>query len=282
MPGCGGKDRFRFDDRNGTGSFICSQCGAGDGIEFVKRYLGLEFKDAAREIEKHIGDAVVLPKMGQQKAQDGQKREEMIALWRRAKPVTYDDAAGLYLRNRLGNFTLPENVRFVADERYVEAGAKASWHPVMVAKIDPSDGAKAEGQKAALHRTYLDKAGNKAAVSSPRKMMGTMPLGAAVRLMPHTDTLGIAEGIETALAASMLFGVPTWAALNAGLLAEWIPPDGVETIYVFGDNDFSFTGQAAAFTLGQRLRAKGLRVTVEIPIRADTDWNDVLREKGNG
>jgi putative DNA primase/helicase len=35
-----------------------------------------------------------------------------------------------------------------------------------------------------------------------------MPAGAAVRLMAHGDTLGIAEGIETALSASALFGVP--------------------------------------------------------------------------
>ena len=26
-PLCGGKDRFRFDDRDGTGSYYCNQCG---------------------------------------------------------------------------------------------------------------------------------------------------------------------------------------------------------------------------------------------------------------
>ena len=45
-------------------------------------------------------------------------------------------------------------------------------------------------------------------------MMGTMPTGAAVRLMPHEEMLGIAEGIETALSASILFNVPVWAALD--------------------------------------------------------------------
>jgi putative DNA primase/helicase len=29
-----GRDRFRFDDRDGSGSYICSQCGAGSGIIF--------------------------------------------------------------------------------------------------------------------------------------------------------------------------------------------------------------------------------------------------------
>ena len=35
-PMCGGKDRFRFDDKGGRGTWICSQCGAGDEIELVK------------------------------------------------------------------------------------------------------------------------------------------------------------------------------------------------------------------------------------------------------
>ncbi|EGO0679184.1 hypothetical protein ITK59_004563, partial [Salmonella enterica] len=30
-PVCGGKDRFRFDDKNGRGTWFCNQCGHGDG-----------------------------------------------------------------------------------------------------------------------------------------------------------------------------------------------------------------------------------------------------------
>ena len=96
-------------------------------------------------------------------------------------------------------------------------------------------------------------------------MMGVMPTGAAVRLMPHEDVLGIAEGIETALSAAVLFNVPTWAALTAGLLQTWTPPSNVTTVFVFGDNDASSTGQAAAHSLAQRLKAKGLTAFVEIP-----------------
>src|SRR5688500_4565649 len=50
-PVCGGKDRFRFDDKGATGSFYCSQCGPGDGIELVKGLHRLDFRDAARLIE---------------------------------------------------------------------------------------------------------------------------------------------------------------------------------------------------------------------------------------
>ncbi|MBF0131162.1 MAG: AAA family ATPase [Magnetococcales bacterium] len=38
-PFCGGTDRFRLDDRNGSGSFFCSQCGPGDGFSMAARLL---------------------------------------------------------------------------------------------------------------------------------------------------------------------------------------------------------------------------------------------------
>ena len=31
-PVCGGKDRFRFDNKDGRGTFFCNHCGPGDGV----------------------------------------------------------------------------------------------------------------------------------------------------------------------------------------------------------------------------------------------------------
>ncbi len=49
-PGCGGRDRFRFDDKDGKGTFLCSQGGggilAGDGIDLVAHMKGCEWKEA--------------------------------------------------------------------------------------------------------------------------------------------------------------------------------------------------------------------------------------------
>jgi putative DNA primase/helicase len=208
----------------------------------------------------------------------------MVALWRRALPITPEDHAGRYLKDRTGLVEFPPCLRYSPDERYADPGIRPSWHPMMIAKVDPSDAAVEHGEKAALHRTYLDRYQGKANVPSPRKMLGSMPTGAAVRLMSHGQVLGIAEGIETALSASVLFKIPVWAALTAGLLQEWTPPAGVETVFVFGDNDASSTGQAAAYVLAQRLKARGHSVFVEIPSRTSDDWNDVLQNsqrKGN-
>ena len=46
-PACGGTDRFRFDD-NGRGSFICNQCGAGDGLDLIKRVNNCGVTEAAQ------------------------------------------------------------------------------------------------------------------------------------------------------------------------------------------------------------------------------------------
>jgi putative DNA primase/helicase len=108
-------------------------------------------------------------------------------------------------------------------------------------------------------------------------MPGKVPHGIAVRLLPHGKVLGIAEGIETAMSAAVLFGIPVWAALTAGFLETWYPPADVECVYIFGDNDSSYTGQAAAYTLARRLvLTEKKEVNVEIPEQTNTDWNDVL------
>lgn len=39
-PVCGGTDRFRFDDQRGAAP-LCNQCGAGDGMDLVKRRCAL-------------------------------------------------------------------------------------------------------------------------------------------------------------------------------------------------------------------------------------------------
>ena len=60
-PGCGGKDRFRFDDAE-AGSFICSQGGggtlAGDGFALLEHVHGWDASRALREVAGVLGIAL--------------------------------------------------------------------------------------------------------------------------------------------------------------------------------------------------------------------------------
>jgi putative DNA primase/helicase len=49
-PACGGKDRFRFDNKRGRGDYICGQCGAGDGFRLLERVHGWPFSEARKRV----------------------------------------------------------------------------------------------------------------------------------------------------------------------------------------------------------------------------------------
>jgi len=93
---------------------------------------------------------------------------------------------------------------------------------------------------------------------------------------PAQRVLGVAEGVETALAAANIFGIATWAALNDGGVERFEPPAEVERLVIFADNDANGAGQRAAYALAARLSGR-LEVDVKIPEKPDTDWNDVLQ-----
>jgi phage/plasmid primase-like uncharacterized protein len=154
-------------------------------------------------------------------------------------------------------------------DRGVIDGVEVGKYPAMLAPV-------MRGPKfLTYHVTYLH-GGKKVAHDPARKILpGPSTVGASVPLYSAGPVLGVAEGIETAIAAKMLTGIPTWAALNAGNMAKWNCPPGVEHVVIFGDNDENYAGQAAAYTLAHRLKCSGLIVEIRFP-EIVGDWNDVL------
>jgi len=266
-PFCGGDDRFRFDNKDGDGTFICSQCGAGNGFAFLHRIKGWDFKTAAYEVDKVVGNiGYEKPKP---KLTESARKRILNDMWKAGKRISAGDPVSLYLDGR--GCDLPQNIdclRFVAQ---CQVPNEAGCRPAMVAMISTVD-----GKPANLHRTFITPQGRKADMEHPRATMpGEIPDGSAIRLAMHGERLGIAEGIETALKAGKRFGLPVWAAINATMLEKWEPPEGVREVWVFGDNDPTFTGHKASYALANRLVVRRKIVThVEIPPVVGTDWAD--------
>lgn len=248
-PMCGGKDRFRWDNKDGHGTFICTNCGAGDGVSLVQKLKGLDFLGAKDLIERQIGKARYDPPKARRS--EDRNKAAMASLWQQARALDGHDVASRYLTARgIRNLPAASCVRSVPGLAYV-TGKVITRHPGMVAKF-----VAPEGNSAALHRTFLAEPGVKANVPEPRKMMpGVIPHGGAVRLGPVAETMGVAEGIETAMAAAQRFGLTVWACTSCAALVKWQPPTGCRRIIVMGDLDSSYAGQLSAYSLASRLRS---------------------------
>jgi putative DNA primase/helicase len=259
---CGGTDRFRFDDKEGTGSYYCGGCGAGYGIDLVTKFTGMDFKDAAKAIDAIIGKVSAEPAK-KEKSDDAIRAE----LRRVLSESDRNDSTG-YLRSR-GISSVPDVV-FHQELDYWQDG-KVTKHPAMIGVVRD-----VHGKGIAIHRTYL-KQGGKADVESPRKMSSVIGQlqGGAIRLYPAKDVLGVAEGIETACSAHEIFGIPVWSCISANLLEAFVVPEGIKKLVVLADNDSTFTGQKAAYVLAHRVSLKGLSVEVKIP--KAKDWNEEAR-----
>ena len=126
-----------------------------------------------------------------------------------------------------------------------------------------------------IHRTFLLDDGS-AKGPGGKKMLGSVA-DAAVRLfaMPADGHLGVAEGIETALAAHALFGTAVWAALSADGLARFRWPEGTTRVTIYADAGGA--GRQAAVTLSDRLNRSDIPNEIVVPIHGDDFNDDLLR-----
>ena len=85
-PCCGGVDRFRWDDKDGDGTFYCNQCGPGNGIDLVMKVRKIAFKDAAKLVAEQCGSAPILVKKASHR--EGSGDQFAISIWSRSHPLT--------------------------------------------------------------------------------------------------------------------------------------------------------------------------------------------------
>lgn len=292
-PVCGGTDRFRFDDKDRRGTWICAQaCNdgrkAGDGLTLARLVNRWTFPETLNAFAAYLGF-------------EGRAVDRKVPPPPRPKPVE-KAVATQRVKDLLSTMTSPDMVADVvtylasrnvwplpADcELYAHVGVEyrrqsqaKSWvsegtFPCLIAPVKDL-----YGETVTAHVTYLEngdklvRADHDGVVAPARKILSPMTgrIGCAVRLVPlDGSTLGIAEGIETALSAHRIHGLPVWSCLNTSLLASFMPPPGVTRVVVFADRDVA--GMKAAWELGKQLEG---RCTVDLELPPAGDWNDYAR-----
>lgn len=229
------------------------------------------------ELARQIAESAV-EREAQQRRQWAVNAERIARLWAQCVPLVPGDPGTLYLKRRGfgGVWPLPACLRLHSALPCWDGDRKIGRHPAMVAPLVAPG-----GRVVALHRTYLAVDGGKAEVPTVKKLTATAgPLaGACIPLQePQRGVIGIAEGIETALAAGLASGLPTVAAYSAGNLAAWQWPASVQRLAVFADNDGA--GREAAGELRARALSAGIGCEVLIPSDDGADWCDVWALRG--
>jgi putative DNA primase/helicase len=277
-PVCGGKDRFRFDDKNGDGTFFCNHCGAGDGIKLLMLWRRCSFLEAANNIADwlNIGrrspnyDDTGKPQKPQRETDDHQslekQRQAINKIWNESQPICPGDPVYRYLSNRgIWLQTFPDTIRYhPALSYWINRSEKLADFPAMVARYDSP-----AGEMIALHQTYLNPDGTKATVEHVRKFRTAVvpggSIGGAIRLFQPSRILAVAEGVETALAVHFIKGWSVWATRTANNMVSVVVPECVKEVIICGDADRSGTGQQAAAKLADRLHKEGKKVQIAIP-----------------
>lgn len=259
-PACGGRDRFRCDDRNGTGSYICNRCGAGDGYSLLRAVFNCSFAEAVDRADsagcgQFNSNSYSNPRETQI---TGETFADLSKLMKSLEPAK-DSLVEWYLRSRMLEVCELQNLFFHPRWYYKDESDSLSHAPAMVAKLHAL-----EGTLVGLHATLLADDGGKLCDSTGKKITRLRRAcnltSSAVRLNEATEILGLGEGVETSLALRQLFKIPVWSCCNAGLLSAVQLPKSVKHIYIAVDNDAA--GETASVKLALRLKGEGRKVTL--------------------
>ena len=228
-PVCGARGKYRVDDRDGSGSWICV-CGSGDGMSLLVKTQGKSFSAISTEVDQIIGNDYRHEKIPVHSSA-ARLRQRTISKFAKLAPLRGTAGAG-YLQHR-GITRLPADaIRFCDKQRHAGKVYQALY---ALATDD-------KGELCYLHRTLLE-GEHKAPLGESAKRQKSMQeenyleyaRSVAIRMFPVSSTLGIAEGIETALSCYQIYGVNTWAVMNSNFMKKFRAPAGVKHLVVFAD-----------------------------------------------
>jgi putative DNA primase/helicase len=274
-PACGGKDRFRLDDKAGRGTWICNQCGNGDGLDLVGKVTGRQPKEAAELIAPLVGlsdsglDHAAREQIHQQQQaraeqEHKQAEQQRRKAARRATSISADSKQGVspYLeRKALSGWPMPLTQRVIAV-------GELTYQPGSL--VVPLWDEAGELVNVQLINTEGEK----------RYLPGGQKAGAFHRI-DGGELVAVVEGYASGLSVQAATGATVYCAMDAGNLqavAEIAHRQHPEArVLLCGDNDEGTEGNPGKTKAEQAAAAvDGL---VALPPVAG-DWNDYHQAHG--
>ncbi|MCI0214185.1 toprim domain-containing protein [Cronobacter sakazakii] len=264
-PVCGGSDRFRFDDKEGRGTWFCNQCGAGDGLKLVEKVFGVKPAEAARRVNAVTGSLppVAPAVIAATEAATETDRKAAAALAVRLMEKTRTATGNTYLTRK--GFPAHECLTLTATHK--TGGVMFSAGDVVVPLHD--------GTGALVNLQLINADGLKRTLK-----------GGAVKGCSHTlegkkqagKRLWIAEGYATALTMHHLTGETVMVALSSvnllSLASQARQKHPACQIVLAADRDLNGEGQTKAAAA-----ADACGGTVALP-PVFGDWNDAFVRHG--
>ncbi|UAN37336.1 primase-helicase zinc-binding domain-containing protein [Enterobacter asburiae] len=264
-PVCGGSDRFRFDDKEGRGTWFCNQCGAGDGLKLVEKVFGVTASEAAGKVNAVTGKLPpVAPEViAAAEAETEADRKAAAALAVRLMEKTRTASGNAYLTRK----GFPDRECPVLSVMHKTGGVTFRAGDVVVPLYDDTG--------ALVNLQLINSEGLKRTLK-----------GGAVKGACHTiegkkqagKRLWIAEGYGTALTVHHLTGETVMVALSsvnllslASLARQKHPAC---QIVLAADRDLNGEGQSKAAAA-----ADACEGIVALP-PVFGDWNDAFVQKG--
>ncbi|MDR2225384.1 MAG: DUF927 domain-containing protein [Providencia sp.] len=264
-PKCGGKDRFRFDDKNGKGTWFCNHCGSGDGLDLLKLVTGQDIKTTCLEINKIL----LLPEFKKIAPTQIKKVSATrgIESFEKLKAMSLSGESQ-YLTNK----GLTNHQCLIIQQHYTQGELKFPTGSLLLPLVDNQFLVKG-GQ-------LISPTGEKALLSGSA-LSGSFII-VSVQAQESLEQIVITEGFATGLSLSKVidsFIVAAVAATNlvkvAQQLRERYP---LAKIIIAGDNDY-IDGKENTGKLWAEKAAKAVDGWITLPpTHYKADWDDYRQE----
>jgi putative DNA primase/helicase len=262
-PICGGKDRFRFDDKLGRGTWICNQCRHGDGLDLVARANACDLLSAARLVAGLTLAPSTTPAREKAPLRPiGERAQQLLSAAREGKSPYLAGKGHLH------------NATMLNAQSPLTVGGATFGHDALILPVQSVTGELVGGQ-------LINAGGEK------RLLPGTQMKGAFIALNTshETTTIVITEGYATALTLSLAANNMVVAAMsannlrNVALALKNRYPDSC--IILAGDHDLHSDGSANTGMEQAVLAAQAVNGWVSFPPGdIACDWDDYRQQYG--